>query len=220
MKIALLSEVIWQFYNQGRAQATNRSFDKEDILQYLKMSVAEISRKMYFEYKKNGDGEEFYFSSPMLNVKRFTLADANERGARRIDLSAWDLIRLPRDYHITNIYPVGDCTTDEDVKAVTLVTPGEENFYRKPKFNFFQFAVVKGRGIDAYHLPLCVKSLDVETTFVDTDIDISLDVCFNAANSVLGVMLGVPGFIAKNVDNAYSPQQQSLKHAIQKQPEA
>lgn len=219
MLLSELSETTWQFYSDGRARATSRNFSQQDVQQFLKLSVAEAFRLLYFASKRNKDGNAFYFISPLLSIQKFTLEDANMIGMRRADMIAFDLFRMPHDAHITNAYPVG-CNDGGDYKSISLVEAGEEYFYAgNAKFKSYKFGVVKGRGINTYNLPPCVKNLDVESTFDSPglDPDISLDVAYEASNMTLGKMIGIPEFMNTGTDNSVSHLQKNLRQRLSTQ---
>lgn len=209
MILITLSEVIWDFYNRGRPKATAQTYSKEQIAMFVKMAVSNMMRRIYFANQKLNEGEEYYDTSPLLSTQRFDLPPADMNGKRRADMSQFDLFRLPKNTHIINAYPIG-CGLSEG-KSISMVKPGEEFFYLKPKFKSFRFGVPKGRGIDTYNLPPCVKFLDVESTFDSNDVDVSLDIAYDVGNQVLGVMLQVPGFIATTPDNPYALPRQQLR---------
>jgi hypothetical protein len=220
MILKQLGEVIWSFYNEGRASATNQTLKKADMLQYARTAYGNIMRQIYYAGKKMNDGNEYYFLSPALDIKNFVLSDANGVGMRRADMSAFDLYRLPKNDHITNVYPVGQGCGTEDIGEITQVQPGEENFYLGPEFSDFMFYVVKGRGINTYHVPPCIKNVDIEAPYDNDNVDVSLDIAFDVANQVLGVALRIPGFVGKDTDNPYLPPQSvQLKRALQQQPD-
>lgn len=219
MLLSELSETTWQFYSDGRARSTSRNFSQRDVQQFLKLSVAEVFRLLYFASKRNKDGNAFYFISPLLSIQQFPLSEANMIGMRRADMIAFDLFRMPHDAHITNAYPVG-CNDGGDYKSISLVEAGEEYFYAgNAKFKSYKFGVVKGRGINTYNLPPCVKSLDVESTFDSTDLDpdISLDVAYEASNMTLGKMIGIPEFMNTGTDNSVSHLQKNLRQRLSTQ---
>jgi hypothetical protein len=218
MFLSELSEITWQFYGEGRQKATTRSYGQQDVHEFLKMSVAEVLRLLYFSSKRNKDGDAFYFISPLLSIQNFPLSDADAMGMRRADMIKYDLMRAPHESHITNVYPKGCGDIGQSIDI--LENPGEEFFYAgKGKFKFFKFGVIKGRGINTYNLPACVKSIDVEGTFVgrDVDPDISLDVAYEASNLTLGKMIGIPEFTNKGVDNSLSPLQKNLRQRLSNQ---
>lgn len=219
MFLNVLTQVVWDFYQNGRPKASEQSYSEAQISQYTRMAVGDICRFLFTQFKKMDNGEEYYFSSPLLSVQNFNLCDANGIGMRRADMTKFDLYRLPKNSHITNAYPQG-CEDGDDGKSIPQVQPGEENFYAgKAKFKFYKFYVVKGRGINTYNLPPCIKSIDVEATFDGDEVDISLDVAFDAANQVLGTMLRIPGFVNVDKDNPYSLPQKNLKQRLQQAPE-
>lgn len=216
MIIGQLSEVIWVFYQDGRVQSTHQNLKKEDILQYAKMALSNMLRQLYYSNKRLQDGDEYYASAPLLSVINFKLSE-EKHGKRRVDMSEFDLYRLPKNSHIVSIFPVG-CS--ERQTSLSQVQPGEEYFYQSPTFKDFQYYVEKGRGVDVYNLPECINSVDIESTFDTDEIDVSLDVAFDVANQVLGVTLRIPEFMGKDVDNSFSPSQRLLKQRIAPQEES
>ena len=219
MLLSILTEVTWEFYASGRQTGTNRSFDKKDVKQFLKTCAAISLRQRFYSSLKATGEADLSVISPLLSIQEFKLGDPNQVGMRVADMSGFDLFRMPDSSHITNIYPTG-CEGKEG-KSINLVTrPGEEYFYANPKFDFYKFAVVKGRSLNTYHLKPCTKSIIVESTFVDgedVDPDIPLDVSFDAANETLGRMIGIPDFINKGTDNPYSLPQKNLRQKINPQ---
>lgn len=217
MIIKQLAEVIFKFANEGRPKATARTVRQADIQQMIMTAFGDILRKRYYESKKlNEFGEpDFSAISPLLGTMEFKLSDSDTKGMRRADMSKFDLYRIPYDGHITSLFPIGgDCGDDTDIK-ISLVKAGEEKFYLKPKFQFFKFAVVKGRGINFYHLPDCIKMVAIETTYNSDQVDISFDICYEIANSILGITLKLPAFENKVIDNPYSPPQLELRRSLQ-----
>lgn len=215
MILSQLSEVIYFFYERGRPLATAKTYDREDIGMMVRMSVSSKMVRNYYDTKKLNEGDEYYITSALLSVQRLDLADADSRGMRRADMSQFDLFRLPKNAHIINVYPVG-CKGTES-KSISMVQPGEEYFYQKDKFKGFAFGVPKGRGINAYHLPPCVKQLDVESTFDSDQIDVSLDVAYDVAREVLGIMVGVPFQVGKNPEPTYSEPHAQLRQRLTQQ---
>lgn len=214
MKISTISEVIWSLLQSGNANVQKQTFDKADVQQLLKMAVGNSFREMYYASKKESRFNEpdYFFSSPLLQVKRFELTEPNMVGLRRADMSEFDLYRLPRNSHFTNIYPVASeagCGNDE-VGEITLVSPGEENFYATdPDLSSFQFAVVKGRGLNTYNIPPCIKSVDIEAMYdLDDDVDVTLDIAFSSASTVLARLL--------QTNDATGQTQKQLKHDLEK----
>src|SRR6185312_5631385 len=219
MTIKHLSEVVWKFSNAGRPKVTAQTVDKASVTQMVMLALGNILRQRYIESKKlSEEGKADYSAiSPILGTIEFSLSDPNTAGMRRADMSAYDLYRLPNDAHITNAYPIcGDCGSLE-VGKISLVEPGEERFYQTPEFNFFLFAVVKGRGINFYNLPHCVNAVGIETTYNSAEVDVSFEVGEEIANHILGVILRIPAFSNKVIDNPYSPPQFDLRKQL-KQP--
>lgn len=217
MRIKQLGEVIWKFYYDGRAKATAQTLSKADILQMSVLSYGELVRQKFYESKARDEYNQpdYSFLSPILTVQRFPLDEANMVGMRRADMSKFDLVRLPKNAHITNVYPVGSDCGGQAVGEITQVSPGEENFFLSPDFTSFLFFVVKGRGLNTYHVPPCIKSIEVETTYVTDDFDVSLDIGYEIAMSVLTVGGKVNGQPIKILDNTYSPQPREIKQRLQ-----
>lgn len=221
MLLSELSETVWQIYAEGRQKATNRSFSQNDVQQYMKLAVAEVFRILYYNSKRNRDGDAFYFISPLLSIQPFELDKANLIGMRRADMKGYDMFRMPHDAHIVSMYPIG-CGDGGDYKSISLVEAGEEYFYAgNAQYNFFKFGVVKGTGINTYNLPPCVTKLDVEASFdaPSLDPDISMDVAFDASSLVLGKMMGLPDYTNKSSDNSYSLPQRNLRQRLSNQPQ-
>jgi hypothetical protein len=219
MIIKQLTEVIYKFANEGRPKATARTIRKEDIEQMVMVDFGSFLRQRYYESKKlNEFGEADYSAiSAILGVIEFKLSEPNNVGMRRADMSKFDLYRIPFDGHITDMYPVGGKCGSDEVGKISLVKAGEEKFYLKPKFDFFKFAVVKGRGINFYHLPTCVEEVAIEATYNSGDVDVSFDLCFQIANNILGTILKLPNFENKVIDNPYSSPQIELRRSLKQQ---
>lgn len=210
MRLGKLSELIWQLYASGRQKSTEQTFAIEDVKEFAKTSFSRMMRQAYVSGLKLGMGEEYYFYSPILAIQRFTLGEVDIKGMRRADMTGLDLYRLPKNAHFTNVYPVG-CGGTEGFE-LTQVSPGEENFYTGVDFASFHFYVVKGTGINTYHLPPCATGVDIETTYdANDDTEISLDFAYDVCNLVLTRMTGVPDFVGRTVDNPYSLPIKNLK---------
>ena len=216
MIIKQLSEIVRKAANAGRPKVTAQSIDKATITQMVMLSLGNVLRQRYYESKKLSEFGKPDLSavSPMLGTIEFPLSDPNTIGMRRADMSCYDLYRLPNDAHITNIYPIsGDCGSNE-VGLISLVEPGEERFYLTSDFSFFKFGVVKGRGINLYHLPYCVSGVGIETTYNSSEVDVSFEIAEEIALQVLGVVLKIPAFSNKVIDNSYSPPQVDLRREL------
>lgn len=218
MLLSVLTETSWQFAQEGRQKATNRSFAKDDVKQMLKLAAADIYRRLYYSNKKLQGGRDDYYLSPLLSIQNFELGEADATGRRMADASAFDLFRIPNNDNITAIYPVG-CGGEGDMKSIPVLQSGEAEFYVNGEFNFFKFATIRGRQFITYHLPPCVKSIDVESSFFQEnsnsiDPDIVPDVAFDAAVEVLGRMLGIPDFVRRDNDNSYSLPMKNLRQRV------
>lgn len=216
MVIKQLAEVTFKFANAGRPKVTAQSIDKASITQMVMLTLGNILRQRYYESKKLSDfGQADYSAiSPMLGTIEFKLSDPNTIGMRRADMSQYDLYRLPNDAHIVNIYPVAGSCGSEEIGTISLVEPGEERFYLTSEFSFFKFGVVKGRGINLYHLPLCMDSVGVETTYNSDNVDVSFEIGEEIALHILGTVLKIPAFSGKVIDNPYSPPQIDLRREL------
>jgi hypothetical protein len=215
MKLKTLREIVWRLYQNGKAQANNQNLIKADIEQKVKLLFADAMRQRYYESKKLDEfgRPDYSFSSPILQIKRFTLSDAKEQGGfRRCDMGDFDLYRLPSNSHFTNIYPVGNCGTDE-VGEITQVSPGEENFYvNDPDMKDFIFFVIKGRGVNFYNVPLCIKEMDIETTYdITEDVDIDMSIASAIVDQILNVALA----IKKQYYSADAKQQMQEQNVVQ-----
>lgn len=201
MLLRTVAEVTWKFFQDGRPKADKQTLSEADITQMVRMTAAAKFRQQYMSSQVVVNGRklsftnaepEYYFSSPLLSIKRFGLTDANAVGMRVADMSAFDLYRLPSNSHFTNIYPVNNECSGQEVGIVTLVKNGEEKFYAgKPKFRKYLFAAVAGRTLKTFNLPPCVKSIDVESSFDSDEIDISLDVAHEVSSEVLSEIFKV-----------------------------
>jgi hypothetical protein len=215
MILETVSDVIYEFYERGRPLATAKTYGREDISMFVRMALSSKMVRNYYDSKKLNEGDEYYITSALLSVKRFSLSDADARGARNVDMSEFDLYRLPQNAHVTNAYPVG--CSGSDGRPVPILRPGDEKFYTKTKFKSFKFGIPKGRSIYFYHIPPCVKSFDIESTFDSNKVDISLDVAYDISREILGVMLNVPFFIGKNPEDTYSQPHAQLRQRLTQQ---
>jgi len=112
---------------------------------------------------------------------------------RRCDMSDISMYRMPGNSHITNVYPVGACSNDE-LGEITQVNPGEENFYANdPDFSDIMFFCIKGKGVDVYNVPPCVKSLDIEATYDGPADELEIDSAIASVivDQILNVSLGI-----------------------------
>lgn len=194
MTLGIIQEVVWRFYQNGKPQANNQTLLKADMGQKIKLLFADAMRQRYYESMKADqfNQPDYSFSSPILSVQRFELPEADMVGKRRADMGEFNLYRLPKNSHFTNVYPVGNCGNTE-VGEITQVAPGEENFYiGNPDLSGYKFYVVKGRGIDTYNVPPCIKSLDIETTYdVGAETEIDNSIASQIVDQILGVALGI-----------------------------
>lgn len=217
MRIKQIGEIAWTYFYDGRPKATAQTLGKEDFSQMCLLAFADIMRNTYYKSKQLDEFNEpdYSFISPILDTRKFTLTEANTVGMRRADMCDTDLFRLPKNAHFTNVYPVGSDCNGIALGEVTQVAPGEENFYLTPDFSSFLFYVVKGRGLNTYNIPPCVKEIDVESTYNANDIDISMDLAYEVIMAVLGTAIKVNGVPIKVLDNPYMPQPHEVKRRLQ-----
>lgn len=195
MNLNVISEIIYNFFQAGKPESNKQTFAKADILQFTKLAVSNVIRKQYYDSKAKDDWGEPDYSlvSPMFSIQRLPLTDTDVNGKRSVDVSKFDVYRLPKNAHFVNVYPVNNNCNGEQLKALSQVSPGEEYFYLKPKYKNFLFYVPKGTNIDTYNIPSCVERVDVESTFASSDIDVAMDVAFDAATFVLNMTLQIKG---------------------------
>jgi len=195
MIIKDIRELCWRWYQNGKPQANNQQLLKADIGQKVKLLFADAMRQRYYESMAADQFRkpDYSFVSPILSVKRFALGEPDFKGKRRADMGAFDLYRLPKNSHFTNVYPVADGCGNQEVGEITQVSPGEENFYiGNPDLSGFQFYVVKGRGIDTFNVPPCIKGLDIECTYdVGDETDIDMRIASQIIDQILNVALGI-----------------------------
>lgn len=192
-----LTELNWRWYEKGRPQANNQSLHKQDFSQKIKVLFSDLMRQRYYQSKQADqfNQPDYAFVSPILNVKRFELSDPDINGKRRADMSAWDLYRLPKNSHFQNVNPVAAGCGNQQLGDITQVAPGEENFYvnnADMKSIGFMFFLPKGRGIDTYNIPPCVKQVDIETTYdIGDNTDIDMSIASVITDQILNVSLGI-----------------------------
>lgn len=186
-------ELTWRLYQNGRAYANNQYVLKQDIEQKAKLLFADAIRQRFYESRKLDDfgRPDWSFISPLLEIHRFELEDKD--GFRRADMNGFSMYRIPGNSHITNVYPIGNCKNDE-VGEITQVNPGEENFYAKdPDFSDTMFFVIKGKGINVYNCPPCIKHLDIEASYDAKPEELEVDSAIASAivDQILNVGLAI-----------------------------
>jgi len=188
-------ELTWRFYQNGKPQASNQQLLKADMEQKMKLLFADAMRQRYYEsMKMDKFGEPDYsFVSPILEVKKFELTEADRVGMRRADMTGATVYRLPKNSHFTNVYPVADGCGNEDMGEITQVAPSEENFYiNDSDLSSEMFFVVKGKGINTYNVPPCVKAVNVEASYdLNGDTEIDNSIASIIIDQILNVALGI-----------------------------
>ncbi len=203
MTLDNLSELIFNTYQSGKPKANKEKLSQADIRQMARASAANNFRQLYIFGQKLVPGRrlqavpqdsEYYFISPLLSVKEFTLTEPDSKGMRRVDMQDFDLYRLPKNVHFENIYMVNGACGGKDTNVITLVENGQEKFFLKPKFKSYIFASVVGRGLNTFNVPPCVTKVHIETTYDGDDVDITLDVAFDVMLEVLRQSMQVEEF--------------------------
>ena len=217
MLISTLVDIIFRTYQSGRPKSTERTFLKQDIQQHVIISLGKNLMLAYYDSRGQDEYLEADYSSysRLLSTMLFDLGDADFVCKRSADLGSYQFFNIPKNKNITNIYPVGEACGGRAVGEITQVAPSEENFYLRPDYKDYLFFVLKGNNIDTYNVPACIKKIKVEATFNVGDIDISTSIAFEIANYVLGMVIGIPGYANKTIDNNYSEPQKILKKNIQ-----
>jgi len=128
-----------------------------------------------------------------------------------------EVIRLPRNSDVTNVYLVADNCTETVNGSLTQVQPGEENFYvNDPDMKSYLFFVQKGKRIDTYNVPPCIKEIEVERAFMEDELDVPLDVAYNILVQILGITLKVRGFVPVE-DNSSDGNRNQLRYQLEQQ---
>src|ERR1700748_195869 len=151
MILIQIAEIVWDFYNRGRNNATAQTYSKEQIAMLVRQGLSSKMIRNYIQNKKLNDGDEYYATAALLSTQRFDIGKPDANGTRMVDMSNFDLYRLPKNAHIINAFPVG-CSGTEG-SAITVIQNGEEYFYRGAKFKGFRYAVVVGRKLKTFNLP-------------------------------------------------------------------
>lgn len=213
MRLDQVSETTWVFYQSGIVSATAQKLKEADIDQMVKMSYGIILRSRYYEAPPE---ERMDLIGGSLDIKKYDLSEPNIQGMRRAIIED-EVIRMPKSADVVNVYPVAEGQCGDSLnREVTQVSPGEENFYLTPDFNNFFFFVQKGKGINVYHLPPCIKAIEVERIYANKEVDIPLDMAFDIALSVLGVSLKIKEFVV-TIDNSYDRNKNELRYQLEKQ---
>lgn len=216
MKLKQISEVIWELYEGGRPSATNQTLEQDDLQQLVYMQVADQMKMRLYESRKSNDGEKTDFLAPLLTTKQYELSDTNYQG-KRSAVYHEEVIRLPKNSDVTNVYLVADNCEGTVNGELTQVQPGEENFYiNDPDVKSFPFFVQKGNKIDTYNVPPCIQKIEVERAFMQDELDIPLDVAYNISIQILGVTLKVRGFIPTE-DNPADGNRNQLRYQLEQQ---
>lgn len=219
MRIKRVGEILWKNYYSGRPKATGQTIRQKDIEQFVILAYGSFLKKEFNLSKKEDEfGEPDYsLIAQLLETKEFDLSEPNTIGMRKINMSEYDLYRLPNNNHFTRVYPIGGTCGSDELGTITQVEAGEEYFYIKPEMEDFLFFVAKGRTLEFYHLPHCVKKIAVEAPYSVDDADVSLDIAYDISLQVLGVLFKEKNFPSKVIDNSFDGNVLDLKHRLQEQ---
>lgn len=216
MKLDQLAEICWQLYDGGRPTATNQTLEQDDFQQLVFMESAYQLKMRFYQSRKDNDGEKTDFIAGMLSEREYYLTDANYQGRRRAFYTE-EVMRLPKNSDVTNVKLIADNCTGTVNGDLTQVQPGEENFYiNDPDLKSFLFFVQKGKSIDTYNVPPCVKKIEVERIFSFEDLDIPLDIAYEVSTNILGVTLKMKGFIPTE-DNSADGNRNQLRYQLEQQ---
>lgn len=216
MTVDQLSEVVWQFFEGGRPSASNQTLEQDDIQQMCFMQSAAQLKMRFYETRKLDEGEKTDFIGGMLGVRTYPLSEATIQG-KRVATYKEEVMRLPRNSDVTNVYPVNSNCTQSIGNTITQVQPGEENFYANDTdLKFFMFFVQKGKEIVTYNIPSCIEKIEVERIYTTTDLDVPLDIAYDVATNILGVTLKVRGFIPTE-DNSADGNRNQLRYQLEQQ---
>lgn len=211
-----LSEIIYNIYDGGRPSATNVTLGKEDMAQLVFMESAYQLKMRFYQSRKDADDEKTDFIAGMLGTRVYDLTDADYRGKRSATYTE-EVLRLPKNSDVTNVYMVGSDCKETVNGSITQVQPGEENFYMNDlDLRWYIFFVQKGKKIDTYNVPPCVKKIEVERVYTDNSMDVPLDIAFEVAMGILGFTLKVRGFVPTE-DNAYDANRNQLRYQLEQQ---
>lgn len=216
MTVNQLAEILWQLYDGGRPSATNQTLEREDMEQLVYLKSAEALKMRFYESRKLDEGEKTDFLGGMLGVRTYPLSEATAQG-KRVATYKEEVMRLPRNSDVTNVYPVNSNCNQTIGNTITQVQPGEENFYiNDTDLKFFMFFVQKGKEIVTYNIPSCIEKIEVERIYTTTDLDVPLDVAYDVATNILGVTLKVRGFIPTE-DNSSDGNRNQLRYQLEQQ---
>lgn len=216
MKLDQLSEVLWQVYDGGRPSATNQTLEQEDFGQLVYMAAASSLKLRLYESRKDRDDEKTDLIAGMLSSMQFELTDANYQG-RRTAAFTEEVMRLPKNTDVTNVYMVADNCGGTVNGEITQMQPAEENFYANDTdLKFFKFYVQKAGRIDTYNIPPCVKKIEVERIYLTENLDIPLDMAFEISTYILGVVVKMKGFIPTE-DNSSDGNRNQLRYQLEQQ---
>lgn len=185
MNLETISYIIEDLYYNGVVKSNSRQLTRNTILEYCKLGYANVMRNLWFTFKKQGFGNEQYFFTGSLTRKIFDLGEVDKNGRRCVDISNYPIIRLPKNMHIFSVRPINEINCNSDLEIATQVMPGEVNFYTNDTFNGYSFFCLVGNSIDCYNIPDCIKKVEVEAVWDNSNADIPNDIAADVIKYIL-----------------------------------
>lgn len=216
MKLDKLAEICWQLYENGSPSATNQTLEQDDFQELVFMEASYQLKMSMYQSRKDNDGNKTDVIAGLLSSKQFPLTEANYQGKRTATYSD-EVMRLPRNSDVTNVYMVASNCEGTVNGEITQVQPGEENFYiNDPQMKFYKFFVQKGKNIDTYNVPPCVENIEVERIYTFKTLDIPLDMAYEITVNLFGVTLKARGFVPTE-DNPSDPNRNNIRYQLEQQ---
>lgn len=188
LTIRAVAQVIELLYYNGVVKV-NQGLTEETFMAYAKQALSRVIRDIWWTLKANGEREEYDFISDMLSSLSFEIK--NKKDNRIIDLSEVSFIHLPDNGHIFELIPISD--TSCDCETIVPAPTGSAKFYKSIDFEGFPFYEVRSKEIRLYHVPECIKEVEltglIEREFMDEELIVPYDIAFDIVNQVLGVVL-------------------------------
>lgn len=202
MTINQLANIVWTFYN-GRNKSTNVTISEAKMAQYCKLGYAAVMRNLWLKF-----GNKLYAYTSNVLSKEFDLTEPDMKGRRFINMGKTPTIALPDNMDIFNIEPINEANSG-GCKKITMVQAGEDAFYEG--ISGFPFAAKKGKGIQTYNIPDCIKKVSVEAVYDDMDLDMPQDILFDVSKEVLGLIFEIKKYPQRKIDDQSSDLLEQLK---------
>lgn len=200
MKISIVADIIDAVFSNGKPQPSAEKLDRDDFFQFALASAGSIIRDTYYEERALNNGDVSSYIASMLDVKEAKVI----RGRMGIKIIDLEVLSLPKNLGIFNIYPVfkdnEGKVCDIDYKSPFVrIQPGTQSLYDFDDIGLNGFTQ---RGTNP--VLMCgddVEDVAIEGIFRSEDFDIPLDIARKVINDVLGPVLKVAGFPADPTDN-------------------